>query len=134
MPEDNNIKNDYQEARQILPMSPRGSAALLRLVIQKLCKTLGEPGENINTDIGNLVAKGLPPIVQQALDIVRVVGNEAVHPGEMNVNDDVETATALFDLVNYIIEDRIAKPKSVQAIYDSLPPSKLKGIEARDSS
>jgi hypothetical protein len=36
LPED--IKNDYIEARDILNKSPRGSSALLRLAIQKLCK------------------------------------------------------------------------------------------------
>ena len=53
------IRRDYEEAGSILDHSPRGAAALLRLAIQKLCKELGQSGNNINTDIPALVAGGL---------------------------------------------------------------------------
>jgi len=86
LPDD--IIHDFNEARAILSESPRGAAALLRLCIQKLCSHLGEKGKNINDDIASLVSKGLNPLVQKSLDIVRVVGNEAVHPGVIDINDE----------------------------------------------
>lgn len=79
----------YNEAASIAAKSPRGAAALLRLAIQVLCKELGEKGTNINDDIKNLVAKGLPEIVQQSLDIVRVTGNNAVHPEQIDTDNPV---------------------------------------------
>jgi hypothetical protein len=124
---------DYNEARQIVSSSPRGAAALLRLAIQKLCAYLGEKAE-INTAIATLVKKGLSPIIQQALDIVRVIGNNAVHPGQIDLKDDQETAIKLFDLVNLIAEAMITQPKHVQAMYVSLPESSRNAIEKRDKA
>lgn len=43
MPDD--VAADYLEARTIFEASPRSSAALLRLAIQKLCKHLGQTGK-----------------------------------------------------------------------------------------
>ena len=85
---DNNIINDYLEAARIFSDSPRSSAALLRLALQKLCRQLGERGENINEDIKNLVSKGLNPLVQKSLDALRITGNNAVHPGEINLQEE----------------------------------------------
>jgi hypothetical protein len=126
-------RRDYEEARSIVDRSPRGAVALLRLAVQKLCKSLGESGENINTDIASLVQKGLDPMVQQALDSLRVIGNHAVHPGQIDLRDDRDTAVSLFGLLNYIVEQQITRPKHLKAIYQSLPPSALAQIEKRDT-
>lgn len=127
------ISPDYLEARAIVSNSPRGAAALLRLVIQKLCVSLGETSGNINIDIGALVKKGLPIEIQQALDVVRVVGNNAVHPGELSESDIAGVATALFELVNAIVEDRIARPKKFAALFASLPQGAREAISKRDA-
>lgn len=131
MPED--VKADYLEAMSVVETSPRASSALLRLALQKLMPHLGEKGQNIDGDIGNLVKKGLPPEVQKALDLVRVIGNESVHPGILDLEDDKETAYTLFKLLNFIVDDRITRKKEIDDLYCKLPPSKLKGIENRDS-
>jgi hypothetical protein len=126
------IRDDYDEAGGILDRSPRGAAALLRLAIQKLCVHLGESGKSINDDIASLVAKGLDVKVQQSLDIVRVVGNESVHPGTLDLRDDRATAEKLFGLVNLIAEIMISRPKHVKELYESLPAEKRDAIEKRD--
>ena len=125
---------DYEEARLVAGKSPRSSAALLRLAIQKLCIELGEKGKNINDDIASLVRKGLPVEIQQALDIVRVVGNNAVHPGELSNDDVSEISTGLFELVNQIVEDRISRPKKLQAMFDKLPAGAREAIQKRDKN
>jgi hypothetical protein len=127
------VERLFEEAREIVDASPKGAAALLRLCVQYLCIELGESGKNIDKDIASLVSKGLNPLVQKALDVVRVIGNESVHPGEINLNDNKEVAVKLFSLVNLICEQMISHPKQVQELYGSLPASKLEGIKARDS-
>ena len=129
------IKSDFEEARAILSESPRGAAALLRLSIQKLCKHLGESGKNINKDIASLVKKGLSLKIQQALDIVRVVGNNAVHPGKIDLNDDKDVANSLFGLINLIADVMITQPKHVEELYQNVVPEpQREDINRRDGS
>jgi len=130
MPE--NVKMDYEEAATIAALSPKAAAALLRLAIQKLCVHLGGKGKKINDDIAKLVKDGLPELVQQSLDIVRVVGNDAVHPGQIDF-DDQEVVGNLFDLLNIITDRMISSPKKIKGLYSSLPTGALEGINRRDS-
>jgi hypothetical protein len=129
MPEE--IMGEYNEARSIFNRSPRASAALLRLAVQKLLTVLGEKGDNINQDIRSLVAKGLPVQVQKTLSFCRVIGNNAVQPGEINRNDSPEIAQHLFKMINYIVEDRITRPKQIERLYRSLPEGAGEAIEKR---
>jgi len=123
---------EYNEARDIASRSPRAAAALLRLAVQKLMIELGEKGKNINNDIGSLVSKGLPVEVQQALDYCRVIGNNGVHPGEIELNDNPEITNSLFEMINFIVEDRISRPKKVAELYSILPKGALEAVEKRD--
>jgi len=131
MPAD--ILSDYQEADSILNSSPRGAAALLRLAIQKLCKFLGGQGKNLDHDIRELVEQGLSIKVQRALDVVRVIGNNAVHPGQIDLKDDVATAERMFSLINLIVQEMISNARMVDEMYSKLPLGALEAIERRDS-
>lgn len=128
------VAADFNEARTIVTLSPRASAALLRLALQKLCIQLGQPGENLNADIGALVRAGLPPRVQQSLDIVRVIGNNAVHPGQIDLHDDFLTAITLFSLINFIVEQMITFPRRIDEVYGGLPEGARQAIERRDQA
>lgn len=129
MPPD--VKLDFEEAGAIVNTSARGAAALLRLCIQKLMPHLGENGENLNDDIGRLVAKGLDLRIQQALDVVRVIGNNAVHPGQIDLKDDKATAIKLFELVNTIVTATISAPKSIEHMYKSILPEGARAAIAK---
>lgn len=132
LPDD--CRGDYNEARQISAFSPRSAAALLRLCIQKLCIHLGGKGRKIDDDIGVLVKTGLPVQIQQALDVVRVVGNNAVHPGEISIEDNPQLVQSLFGLVNMIVENQITQPKKVAEMFAALPAGAQEAIVRRDGS
>lgn len=127
------IKKDYLEAAIIFNDSVRSSAALLRLALQKLCKQLGEKGDNINADIKNLVKKGLNPQIQKSLDILRITGNNAVHPGEIDIEEKPELVLKLFELINFIAEKMISEPKEIEGFYEELPENAKEQIKERDN-
>ncbi|WP_300813605.1 DUF4145 domain-containing protein [uncultured Bacteroides sp.] len=127
------VKQLYNEAGLIYNKSPRAACALLRLAIDRLCNELGETDRDINKNIGSLVRKGLPQPVQQALDVVRVVGNKAVHPGQIAFDvDEKNTAIMIMRLLNIIVERMITEPKEIDSLYQVLPESVKNAVENRD--
>lgn len=115
------IKADYEEASLIVQDSPRGACALLRLALQKLMIHLGED-KNLDKAIKSLIDKKIiNEDLQKALDAVRVIGNSAVHPNELDIKDNQEIAIALFKIINYIAEKMLTDKKKVNEIYDILP-------------
>ena len=51
------------------------------------------------------------------MDTVRIIGDEAVHPGEINIDDNKDMAIAMFRLMNIIIEKIIVEPKEIDDLY-----------------
>jgi hypothetical protein len=140
-PEDlpENCQADYGEARRVLDTSPRAAAALLRLVTEKLCRGVCEAAESGSSEgkmlyelIGQMVARGMPKTVQRALDTLRVVGNEGVHPGSMDARDDIDTARRLFGLVEVIVEQTITQPRKIAGLYGPRPTAAVPAISIRD--
>lgn len=131
MPED--VVSDYEEARLVAAYSPRSAAALLRLALQKLCKYLGEPGTHIDTDIRSLAKR--PEFGERlikAADTLRIAGNNAVHPGEMNEQDIDNICNGLFGLLNLIVHAGITQPKEWDAMYQGLPEKPRQAAEKKD--
>ena len=112
MPSD--VKDIYDEAAAIANKSPRAAAALLRLALQKLCKSLKCEGDNLREQIERLAESGqVSSDVIQAADIVRLVGNDAVHPDRVGVDieNDSGVVPVLFQFINLIAEKAISEPK-----------------------
>lgn len=135
------VEETFEEARSISNLSPRAAAALLRLAVEQLAKHVAADDDELKADetldylIGQFVQKkGLHRQTQQALDVVRVIGNNAVQPGQIDVRDDPATVGRLFSLVNIIVDDLISKPRALEAIYGTLPEGALEHIEKRDGA
>jgi len=126
---------EYEEARNVLSKSPRASCALLRLCIEKMCDLL-EPGtSSLNSKIGKLVEKNKIDVeVQRALDSVRVIGDNAIHPLHMDLKDDAKTAFTLFELIQVIVQSTFTRKKLIDDMYKKLPENAKKQIVERDSS
>ncbi len=137
MPE--NVKELYNEAREISNKSARGAAALLRLALDKLCDEICDDCKQskyngkISDKIGILVANGLSTKLQKAFDFVRVTGNDAVHElGLIDIQDNPEITNALFSLLNFIVEKMITENKQIDDLYNLIPESRRDKIEERD--
>lgn len=134
------VKNDFNEAREIALLSPRAAAALLRLATEKLCRfickehiaELKTKPPTLDALIGHMVKNGLSPDIQKALDSVRVIGNECVHPGEMSEADTSDTVGKLFRLVNLVAQSQLTDKKEINLVFNGLPADKKEGINNRD--
>jgi hypothetical protein len=93
--------------------------------VEKLISHLGEK-ESIIDNIDNLKNRGLDAKFQTALLSVRMIGEEAVEPGQIDPGDGEETALVLFDLLNLIVDTLITQPRMVDEILLKLPGSKKK--------
>ena len=67
------------------------------------------------------------------MDTLRVVGNESVHPGVIDLDADDELLPGLFGLVNLIVDQVVARPKRVALMFAKSPDDKRTQIEQRDA-
>ena len=124
MPE--TIKDRYIEAARIVALSPVSAAALLRLALQLLLKEVlqEESSGKIFEDIRKLKNRPIDSSLIRALDIIRISGNESVHPGVLNLNANKDDALYLFDLLNMICDQFFTQPRKMQEMYEKMPKSK----------
>lgn len=130
-----NIRDIYKEANTISNLSPRGAAALLRLAIQTICNDMNVKGNSLAQQIDYLVENcRLRPQIHQALHAVRIVGNDQVHPGMIDLQDNQLIMLGLFKMVNMIVEDIFTKPGETKDFLDGLPEKHKEKIRKRTSA
>lgn len=141
MPE--HIKKTYKEASLVLQDSPRATCALLRLALQELMAYLKDhyeeyrdlTGKDINKDIGTLVKHcGLSPKIQKALDSIRITGNNVLHLGELNIDDNQDIPETLFKILNFIVKEMITQPKEIEGLYEKMPEKERGWVLDRDKN
>lgn len=127
-----NIKNDYNEASNIVAISPRSACVLLRICIEKICDKKNAKGNDLNKKIKYLVKQGLDKRIQQSLDTVRIKGNIAAHPSTMYSDDNIDIAHRLFGLVNVISNWAHTQEKEIKELFDTIPETAKIDIKNRD--
>ncbi len=124
MPE--SIRERYIEASKVVGLSPISAAALLRLALQLLLKEVLQEDStgNIYRDINKLKDQSIDTNLIRALDIIRISGNESVHPGTLDLNENRDDAIYLFALLNMICDQFFTQPRKMQEMYERMPESK----------
>ena len=79
------LKADYSEACEVLPISPKASAALSRRVLQALLQEQGYAGGNLARQVDAVLSekdpsKVLPANIKANIDAIRNFGNFSAHP------------------------------------------------------
>ncbi|MFC2754323.1 MAG: DUF4145 domain-containing protein [Candidatus Nanogingivalis sp.] len=125
-------KGLYMESAKILQDSPRASAALLRLALQEILNEVVKGGvkNNINKNIG-ILSKEVDEDTWKAMDLIRIIGNNAVHPGEIQVEE--ENTEYMYNLLNIIVQKTISNKKHIDDRFKRLPKSIRESINRRSN-
>lgn len=123
----------YEEARAVGGQSPRSAAALLRLATEVLVNGLDPAAGTLYQKIGRLQERGLAQQIVDALDVLRVIGNNAVHPGEIVMSEQPETVGALFAVLNHVVTEVVTKEREIRQLKKLLPEDARAAIERRDA-
>ena len=94
--------DDYMDALRILHVSPRGSAALSRALMERiLVEKAGAKGANLKQDIEAVVqSKVLPSLLSEKLHSLRIAGNSALHQGTSENVSGNRVSVNLFDALH----------------------------------
>ncbi len=125
------IKSLYNEAAEVFDISPKSSGALLRLALENYLRVqLKLKGDDIDSIIGGLLRdKIISENTQKGLDIIRIYGNNGVHPGKINLDEKKENVKELFDIFNIIVKQTSSDPQIIGRNYETVPKN---GISKRD--
>lgn len=74
--------------------------------------------------------------VQKAMNSLRVIGNDAVHPGVIDFEgrDDKAVSLPLFKIINFIVAETLDSDDMIEDLYSLLPEKVKEGIEKRKVS
>ena len=129
----------YEEARSVLPISRRASAALARATLERLLRSLDDDskGERLDELIARLSGRVTAPL-WKLLTALRVVGNDTLHGsgGEDLVvlyleGDASKVAEPFFGAINSVVEELITQPAAAEALYSMLPQAKRADAERK---
>jgi hypothetical protein len=90
------LREYFQQAAMVLPISPMASAAMSRRCLQMLLRDYaGAAQHNLSAQIDAVLAEGkLPTATADQLHGVREVGNFAAHPmKDTNTGEDLRSGT-----------------------------------------
>jgi len=116
-----NYRQDYLEAKSVVDISPKASAAISRRLLQNLLRDqMGIKNANLSKQIeGFLDLKDVPSYLSRSIDAVRNVGNFAAHPNkETSTGEIVEVepgeADWLLEVLMSMFDFLFIQPKRIE--------------------
>jgi len=107
------ISKVYEEAYRIRSIAPNAFAVQIRRALEAICADRGETKGNLATRLKNLSSKGeIPPVLSEASDILRLLGNVGAHGLSESVHP--LQAYALDDFFHVIIEYLYVAPSKIE--------------------
>ncbi|MBA3025726.1 MAG: DUF4145 domain-containing protein [Sulfurimonas sp.] len=129
------ILNDYNEACEIKDLSPKASATLARRCLQGIIRDFWKVKPTILAKEIEEIEDKIDPLIWQAIDAVRKVGNIGAHmEKDINLIVDVEPheAELLINLIETVLDEwYIAKYKREQKLTAITALSKAKDEERK---
>jgi len=114
------IRKLYEEARGVLPASPRASAALLRVALEGLLEEVGYKQGRLADRLQKAYEdRKLSASTYDVAEALRYAGNAAAHYEPWKIDpsqgeEDREMVRNLFAFVNEVTEELIAKPRRLE--------------------
>jgi len=114
------IRELYEEARGVLPASPRASAALLRVALEGLLEEAGYKQGRLADRLQKAYEdRKLSASTYDVAEALRYAGNAAAHYEPWKIDpsqgeEDREMVYYLFDFVNKVTEELVAEPRRVE--------------------
>lgn len=112
---------DFEEARLVLPISPKSSAALTRRILQFILREeYGIKARNLSGEIEKFVnMSDIPSHISDAVDAVRVIGNLAAHPTKDNntgeiVDVEKNEAEWLIEVIDTLFDFTFIQPEKLR--------------------
>ena len=116
MPKD--VKTIFVEASSILNNSPRASAALLRLALEKLLTHLNKKskGNNLFNAINKYIDdENLEPTLKKICHLLRINGNDNIHESnEIEESVSLRLTRDSFDMFNFFVDEAITRKKRAE--------------------
>ena len=112
------VRKLYDEANSIVTRSPRAASALLRSALEVLCKKI--LGKTAKGDLKSMITKiakehNFNAQAIKAMDNVRLTGNRAIHPGQIELQDNTKPEV-LFELLWYIVQQAISQHQTAERL------------------
>lgn len=110
------VKDLYNQAGSIADKSPRAANAMLRSAIEELMYIIMKTQGDLNDMIDRAYNKNIITThIKKSLHSIRLLGNNALHPNQIRIEDDVDT-NDIFNIINHIVDVTIHHQEVIENI------------------